>query len=223
MKRIDRGRRCQNGRMPPEPYNANVRKWPVAIRAQRSVTGDRAEQDDHEPRSVSMAAFTRRQDDRRLPPRQRSRHQEGVREIRRAVPTDGAADKGERGDRRVEVRAAQKNIRRKPVAIELPVLPALQAIIDASPTRDLAYVLTGLGKAFTPAGFGNWFSERCNQAGLVHCSAHGLRKAGASIAAENGASPHQLMAIFGWLTLKEAERYTQAARRRRMARNFPAD
>jgi hypothetical protein len=26
------------------------------------------------------------------------------------------------------------------------------------------------------------------------------------------------MAIFGWLTLKEAERYTQAARRKRMAR-----
>jgi hypothetical protein len=27
------------------------------------------------------------------------------------------------------------------------------------------------------------------------------------------------MAIFAWLTLKEAERYTQAARRRRMARS----
>jgi hypothetical protein len=30
--------------------------------------------------------------------------------------------------------------------------------------------------------------------------------------------PRTLMAIFGWLTLKEAERYTQAARRKRMAR-----
>jgi hypothetical protein len=38
-----------------------------------------------------------------------------------------------------------------------------------------------------------------------------LGKAGASIAAENGASVHELMAIFGWLTMKEAERYTQAA------------
>ena len=65
---------------------------------------------------------------------------------------------------------------------------------------------------------GGWFRERCDEAGLTHCSAHGLRKAGATIAAENGASPHQLMAIFGWLTLKEAERYTQAARRKRMAR-----
>jgi hypothetical protein len=79
--------------------------------------------------------------------------------------------------------------------------------------------MTDHGQPFTPAGFGGWFREQCDKAGLKHCSAHGLRKAGASIAAENGASPHQLMAIFGWLTLKEAERYTQAARRRRMARS----
>ena len=30
--------------------------------------------------------------------------------------------------------------------------------------------------------------ERCDEAGLLHCSAHGLRKAGATIAAENGVS-----------------------------------
>jgi integrase len=74
------------------------------------------------------------------------------------------------------------------------------------------------GRPFTAAGFGMRFREWCNKAGLPHCTAHGLRKAGATIAA-NGASPHQLMAIFGWLTLKEAERYTQAARRKRMARD----
>jgi integrase len=113
---------------------------------------------------------------------------------------------------------AQKNINRKPVTIEVPMLPVLQSIIEASPTGDLTYLVTDYGQPFTPAGFGGWFREQCDKAGLKHCSAHGLRKAGASIAAENGASPHQLMAIFGWLTLKEAERYTQAARRRRMAR-----
>jgi integrase len=113
---------------------------------------------------------------------------------------------------------AQKNINRKPVTIEVPMLPVLQSIIDASPTGDLTYLVTDHGQPFTPAGFGGWFREQCDKAGLKHCSAHGLRKAGASIAAENGASPHQLMAIFGWLTLKETEPYTQAARRRRMAR-----
>jgi integrase len=111
----------------------------------------------------------------------------------------------------------QKNRNRRPVVIELPILPALQTVISASPTGDLTYLVTEHGKPYTAAGFGNWFRDRCNDAGLSHCSAHGLRKAGATIAAENGATTHQLMAIFGWLTIKEAERYTQAAQRKRMA------
>jgi hypothetical protein len=44
-----------------------------------------------------------------------------------------------------------------------------------------------------------------------------LRKAGATIAANNGASAHQLMAIFGWDTIKEAEKYTAKADQRRLA------
>jgi site-specific recombinase XerD len=111
----------------------------------------------------------------------------------------------------------QKNRHRRPVTIELPILPALQEVISASPTGDLTFLVTEYDKPFTAAGFGNWFRERCNEAGLARCSAHGLRKAGATIAAENGATTHQLMAIFGWLTMAEAERYTQAAQRKRMA------
>jgi hypothetical protein len=42
----------------------------------------------------------------------------------------------------------------------------------------------------------------------------GLRKAAATVAAENGATAHELMAIFGWLSLKEAERYTRGAERK---------
>jgi hypothetical protein len=38
-----------------------------------------------------------------------------------------------------------------------------------------------------------------------------LRKAGATIAANNGATAHQLMAMFGWSTLKMAEVYTRGA------------
>jgi hypothetical protein len=54
---------------------------------------------------------------------------------------------------------------------------------------------------------------------MLVCGFIWLAQAGASLAAENGATVHELMAIFGWLTMKEAERYTQAARRRRLARN----
>jgi integrase len=57
----------------------------------------------------------------------------------------------------------------------------------------------------------------CDEAGLPHCSAHGLRKAGATLAAENGASAHELMSIFGWPTIKEAERDTKNAEQRRLA------
>jgi hypothetical protein len=44
-----------------------------------------------------------------------------------------------------------------------------------------------------------------------------MRKAGAAIAAENGATAHQLMALFGWTTIKQAEGYTQKANRERLA------
>ncbi len=110
-----------------------------------------------------------------------------------------------------------KNRNRNPVINETPILSLLQEIIDASPTGDLTYLVTAYGKPFTAAGFGNWFRDRCNEAGLSHCSAHGLRKAAAARAAENGATTHQLMSIFGWLSQDEAERYTKAARRKKMA------
>jgi hypothetical protein len=57
----------------------------------------------------------------------------------------------------------------------------------------------------------------CDESGLFHCSAHGLRKAGASIAAENGATSDQLKAIFGWTTSQQADLYTRAARRKKLA------
>ena len=93
----------------------------------------------------------------------------------------------------------------------------LQRIIEASPTGDLAYLVTDFGKPFSIAGFGNKMRQWCNEAGLPHCSAHGLRKGGATRAAENGATDHQLMTIFGWKSIQEAERYTKAARRKKMA------
>jgi integrase len=111
----------------------------------------------------------------------------------------------------------QKNRNRKPITLDLPVLPALQEIIAASRTGDLTFLVTEHGQPFTANGFGNKMRQWCDEAGLPECTAHGLRKAGAAIAAENGATAHQLMSIFGWLTLKEAERYTRAAEQKRLA------
>jgi hypothetical protein len=69
----------------------------------------------------------------------------------------------------------------------------------------------------TEAGFGNWFRDRCDEAGLPQCTAHGLKKAGATIAAENGATTRQLMAMFDWDSPAMAEVYTRAAEKKRLA------
>ena len=109
-----------------------------------------------------------------------------------------------------------KGRNRKPKRLTLPILPALQKIIDATPCGDLTFLVNEWGRPFTDAGFGNWFRDKCVEAG-VPGRAHGLRKAGATIAANNGATSRQLMAIFGWDTLKEAERYTRGADQLRLA------
>jgi integrase len=109
-----------------------------------------------------------------------------------------------------------KGRNRKPTRLVLPVLPALQQIIDASPCGDLTYLVTHLAQPYTDDSFGNCFRDRCIEAG-VPGRAHGLRKAGSTTAANNGATAHQLMAIFGWRTLKMAEHYTRAADQQRLA------
>ena len=99
----------------------------------------------------------------------------------------------------------------------IPVLPALQAVIDASQIGHLTYLVTAFGKPFSDAGIGNWFRDRCDEAGLYHCSAHGLRKAGATIAADLGASDEQLMALFGWRSRRQVSTYTRGANQKRLA------
>jgi integrase len=100
---------------------------------------------------------------------------------------------------------------------EKPILPILNDIISRSPTGDLTFLVTGFGKPFTAKGFGAWFRARCDEAGLPQCTAHGLRKAGATIAAENGATDRQLMALFDWKSPKQANVYTAAADKKRLA------
>jgi integrase len=82
--------------------------------------------------------------------------------------------------------------RRRTVS-QKPILPVLADIIARSPTGDLTYLVTSFGKSVTVAGFGNWFRERCNEAGLPQCSAHGLRKVGAAMAAEAGTTDRQFI------------------------------
>lgn len=86
-----------------------------------------------------------------------------------------------------------------------PWLPELEAIVTATRCGDMTFLVNGRGVGFTANGFGNCFRERCDEAGLSKCTAHGLRKAGATIAAERGATASQLMAIFDWSSISQAE------------------
>lgn len=110
-----------------------------------------------------------------------------------------------------------KNQGRKPITLSIPIRPELQAIIDATACGTAAFLVTEFGKPFTANGFGNWFRDRCDEAGLPHCTAHGLRKAAASRLADDGASEHEIMAITGHQTSKEVARYTKAARQKHLA------
>ena len=109
-----------------------------------------------------------------------------------------------------------KNRNRNPVVVEIPILAELQRVIDASACGDLTSLTNELSRPFTAAGFGNKFREWCVESGVTGRT-HRLRKADAKTAAENGATTHQLMAISGWFTLSEAERYTRDAQRKRRA------
>ena len=111
----------------------------------------------------------------------------------------------------------QKNRNRKPVRLELPIHPELAEIIAASPCGDLAFLVTEFNKPLTANGFGSWFRKRCDEAGLPHCSAHGLRKASATRLANSGATEHEIMSITGHTTSKEVTRYTKAANQKKLA------
>lgn len=111
-----------------------------------------------------------------------------------------------------------KTSRSSAVVVDIPVLPDLQAEIDRS-GNGMTFLLNEYGAPYSTKGLGNKMRQWCDEAGLPHCSAHGLRKAGATIAVENGADYELLKAVFGWTTAQQASHYVQSAQRRRIAAN----
>jgi integrase len=101
--------------------------------------------------------------------------------------------------------------------VHIPMLDVLRRTLDAGPTSDLAFISTISGRPYTKESLGNTFKDAAKAAGIMNKSAHGLRKAAATRAAENGATTHELMAIFGWTSVKQAEVYTRAANRKKLA------
>lgn len=88
-------------------------------------------------------------------------------------------------------------------------------VINATDTGELHFLVSSYGTPFTVESFGNWFRDCCRDAGIKK-SAHGVRKFVATMAANSGASAHELMAQFGWSNVRQAEVYTKKADRKRL-------
>jgi integrase len=122
---------------------------------------------------------------------------------------------------RQHIRNGVLSIRQNKTGAELkiPVHPDLRIVLDATPSDHLTFLTTASGKSFTSDGFGHWFREMCDEAGLHALTAHGLRKAACRRLAEAGCSEKQIASISGHASLNEIVRYTRAADQERLARD----
>lgn len=110
-----------------------------------------------------------------------------------------------------------KNRQRNPMKVTLPIVDELQRIIAVTQCGDLTFLVSERGTPYTGDSFGNAFRKWCREAGLKHCSPHGLRKATATRLADLGCTLHEIMAVGGWRTMNEVRRYTEASDRKRGA------
>lgn len=102
--------------------------------------------------------------------------------------------------------------------VDVFAAPDLLAAIEAMPAVGMTTLLvTEYGRPFTVNGFGGWFRDRCDEAGLPHCTAHGLRKALARRAADLGATQQQLKAVGQWSSDTDVATYVADATQRALA------
>ena len=102
--------------------------------------------------------------------------------------------------------------------VDLPILPELDRELSYLPPTQMVLLSREDGsKGYANESFGNLFRRWCADAGLPHCAAHGLRKAGARRLAEAGATEFEVMSFLGHGTAREASRYVAAANRATVA------
>ena len=95
----------------------------------------------------------------------------------------------------------------------------LRIALEAAPRKHLTIINTELGRPFTVNGFSGFMRDAITAAGLpLDCKPHGLRKTLGRLAADADVSAHDIMALLGHTTLKEAENYTRDADRRKGGR-----
>jgi integrase len=102
----------------------------------------------------------------------------------------------------------------------LPFVLEIQQALAAYPAKGLTLFGAKNGKPMTRAGLTGFMTDAIDKAGLpAKCVPHGLRKAGMRRMAEAGKTEKQIAAVSGHKSLREVQRYTEAADQRRLARD----
>lgn len=123
------------------------------------------------------------------------------------------------GKQHVKDGSATLRTEKNDMEVTIPILPMLAETLASGPIGDLAFIVGENGRPLAKETFGNFFRKACDAAGLEGKSAHGLRKLGASRAAEAGATVSELEALFGWKGGAMASHYTQAANRKKLSQS----
>ena len=101
--------------------------------------------------------------------------------------------------------------------VSIPLHPDLVKVLTECTKDNGTFLQTNYGNQRSVEGLGNAMRKWCDEAGLLNCSAHGLRKACARRLAEAGATAPEIMSITGHKTLAEVQRYIADANRELMA------
>jgi integrase len=102
------------------------------------------------------------------------------------------------------------------IGADLPILPELADELRHQPADAMLFLTHGSGRPYKPETLGGWFKDQCRAAGLFHCSAHGLRKAGATRLADYGASENEIAAFLAHKDTRMASIYTRKRDRARL-------
>lgn len=108
------------------------------------------------------------------------------------------------------------------VELIIPLHSQLVLILEAwrvvSPSIKNEIIVTQKGQPYTINGYAVLLADAIERAGLPkRCVPHGLRKAALRRLADLGCSAKQMQAISGHKTLRELERYTEAANQKTLA------
>lgn len=103
--------------------------------------------------------------------------------------------------------------------VMIPILPTLAETLRIGPcSNGMAFICGERRQPIKKQSFSEAFAIAARKAGVAK-SAHGVRKASATIQAQNGATVAELEAFYGWQGGRMASVYTRSADRARLAKS----